>query len=114
MPSSISTVRFDGVPSSSTVSEPRRSGMVPSSITVTPGEAMRWPSSPAKADVFLRLKSPSRPCPIASCSRIPGQPGPSTTSISPAGAGTLSRFTSAWRSASCTAPCQVSGVTMRA
>ena len=31
---------------------------------------------PAKAEVPLRLKSPSRPCPIASCRRMPGQPGP--------------------------------------
>ena len=41
---------------------------------------------PANALVFLRLKSPSRPWPIASCSKMPGQPEPSTTSISPAGA----------------------------
>ncbi len=46
-----------------------------------------WPISPAKAEVFLRLKSASRPWPTASCSRTPGQPGPRTTSISPAGAG---------------------------
>ena len=39
------------------------------------------------AMVFLRLKSPSSPWPMASCSRMPGQPGPSTTVISPAGAG---------------------------
>ena len=36
MPSSISTVRPVGVPSSSIVSEPRRSACVPSSTTVTP------------------------------------------------------------------------------
>src|SRR5882724_11219505 len=88
MPSSISTVREEGVPSSSTVSEPRRSLRVPSSTTVTPGEAMRWPTRPENAEVFLRLKSPSSPWPIASCSMTPGQPGPSTTLISPAGAGT--------------------------
>ena len=73
------------------VSEPRRSGIVPSSTTVTPGEATRWPMSPAKAEVFLRLKSPSSPWPTASCSITPGQPGPSTTVISPAGAGTESK-----------------------
>ena len=33
----------------------------------------------------MRLKSPSSPWPIASCSRMPGQPGPSTTSITPGG-----------------------------
>ena len=82
-----------GVPSSSKLIEPRRSGMVPSSTTVTPGAAMRLPISPAKAEVPLRLKSPSSPWPIASCSRMPGQPGPSTTSITPAGAGSASRLT---------------------
>ena len=71
--------------------------MVPSSTTVTPGEAIRLPIRPANAEVFLRLKSPSSPWPIASCSRMPGQPEPSTTGISPAGAGRLSRLTSAWR-----------------
>ncbi len=96
-PSSISVVHWVGVPSSSMVREPRRSGRVPSSTTVTPLAAMRWPSSPAKALVFLRLKSPSSPWPMASWSRMPGQPGPSTTSISPAGAGTEPRLTRAWR-----------------
>ena len=47
----------------------------------------------------LRLKSPSSPWPIASCSRTPGQPGPSTTCISPAGAATDSRLVSACASA---------------
>ena len=61
---------------------------MPSSTTVTPGAATRWPSRPANAEVPLRLKSPSRPWPTASCSRMPGQPGPSTTSIVPAGQGT--------------------------
>ena len=40
LPSSIRTVRSVAVPSSSVVSEPRRSAMVPSSITVTSGAAM--------------------------------------------------------------------------
>ena len=35
---------------------------------------------PLKALEPLRLKSPSSPWPIASCSSTPGQPGPSTTS----------------------------------
>ncbi len=34
----------------------------------------------------MRLKSASRPCPTASWSSTPGQPGPRTTGISPAGA----------------------------
>ena len=36
MPFSISTVHWVGLPSSSTLSEPRRRAMVPSSTTVTP------------------------------------------------------------------------------
>ena len=64
----------------------------------------RWrpavPIRPAKAEVFLRLKSASSPWPTASCSRTPGQPGPSTTSISPAGASRASSCRIAWRAAS--------------
>ena len=48
----------------------------------------------------MRLKSPSSPWPTASCSMTPGQPLDSTMSNVPAGAGTASRLTSAWRSAS--------------
>ena len=54
----------------------------------------------------MRLKSPSSPWPIASCSRMPGQPGPSTTSITPAGAGSAARLTAAMRSASRATACQ--------
>ena len=54
---------------------------------------------PEKAEVPLRLKSPSSPWPTASCSSTPGQPGPSTTGISPAGAATDSRLVSACASA---------------
>src|SRR3982074_1592237 len=103
MPSSISTVRLVGVPSSSIESESRRAASVPSSTTVTPWATACRPICPAKAEVFLRLKSPSSPWPTASCSITPGQPAPSTTSISPAGAGTASRLTIAWRTASSTA-----------
>ena len=56
------------------VSEPRRSGMVPSSTTVTPLAATCCPMRPENAELPLRLKSPSRPWPIASCSRMPSQP----------------------------------------
>ncbi len=101
MPSSISTVRRVGLPSSSMLSEPRRPGSVPSSTTVTPRAATRSPMRPEKAELPLRLKSPSRPWPMASCSRMPGQPGPSTTVMLPAGAGFDSRFTSAWLTACC-------------
>src|SRR5947207_3213640 len=95
MPSSMSTVRCVGLPSSSMLSEPRRSGIVPSSTTVTPGAATRCPIRFENADVSLRLKSPSSPCPIASCSRIPGHPGPRTTVIVPAGAVERSRVAAA-------------------
>ncbi len=86
------TLRRVGTPSSSTLSEPRRLAIVPSSTTVTSSEATGWPSRPENAEVFLRLKSPSSPCPTASWSRMPGQPGPSTTVISPAGASTAPSF----------------------
>ena len=102
MPSSISTLRWLAWPSSSTLSEPRRSAMVPSSSTVTPLAATRWPTRPLKAEEPLRLKSPSNPWPIASCSKMPGQPGPSTTVISPAGAGRDSKLTRAVLTASST------------
>ncbi len=43
---------------------------------------------------------------MASCSRIPGQPAPSATSMTPAGAGTACRLTSAMRRASRAVSCQ--------
>ena len=55
---------------------------------------------PLNAETPLRLKSASRPWPTASCSRMPGQPGPSTTVISPAGASTASSWPMASRAAS--------------
>ena len=67
------------LPSSSTLSEPRRSGMCRRRPPSRPWRATRSPMRPANALEPLRLKSPSRPWPIASCSRMPGQPGPSTT-----------------------------------
>ena len=48
---------------------PSAVAVAPSSNTVTPGAATRSPIRPREgADVPLRLKSPSRPCPTASCS----------------------------------------------
>ena len=85
MPFSIKTFCCVGVPSSSTLSDPRRLPMVPSSITVHSGLATCCPMRPLKAETPLRLKSASSPCPTASCNRMPGHPGPSTTVISPAG-----------------------------
>ncbi|MNI31504.1 hypothetical protein D3C73_853900 [compost metagenome] len=61
MPSSISTVREVGVPSSSNDREPRRPAMEPSSTTVTPGAATRLPIMPVKTEEPLRWKSPSKP-----------------------------------------------------
>ena len=99
-PFSISVVHDVGVPSSSTFSEPRRSARVPSSTTVHSSLATFSPMRPENAELPLRLKSPSSPWPMASCSSTPGQPDPSTTVMVPAGAATASRFTSAWRTAS--------------
>ena len=96
----MSMVHCVGVPSSSMLSEPRRRARVPSSTTVHSAAATRSPMRLANAEVPLRLKSPSRPWPMASCSRMPGQPGPSTTVMVPAGAGCASRLTSACRTAS--------------
>ena len=101
MPPSIRTVSCVADPSSSTLSEPRRPAIVPLSTTVTFGLATGWPINPVKAEVFLRLKSASSPWPTASCSRTPGHPGPSTTCISPAGAGTAPNCRIAPRAASC-------------
>ena len=100
MPFSISTFRCVSLPSSSTLSEPRRPPMVPSSTTVQSGLATCWPIRPQNAETPLRLKSASSPCPTASCSSTPGQPGPSTTICSPAGASTASSCTIACRAAS--------------
>ncbi len=74
--------------------------MVPSSTTVQRGDATCSPTRFENAELPLRLKSPSRPCPTASWSKTPGQPGPRTTGIGPAGASTASKFTSAMRTAS--------------
>ncbi len=80
---------------------PRRFFMVPLSTTVTFSLATFLPINPANAEVFLRLKSASRPCPTASCRSTPGHPGPSTTSISPAGASAAPSCRIAVRAASC-------------
>ena len=77
------------------VNEPLRLAIVPSSTTVTFSWAIFCPIRLWNAEVFFLLKSPSKPCPIASCKIIPGHPGPNTTFISPAGAGLLSILTSA-------------------
>ena len=50
-----------GEPSSSKLIDPLLSGIVPSSITVTPLEATFFPIKSVKADVFFLLKSPSKP-----------------------------------------------------
>src|SRR6266436_3922352 len=57
MPSSISTVRLVGVPSSSIDSEPRRAAMVPSSTTVTPmaDRLVQHHAGPAGAEHHVHL-----------------------------------------------------------
>ncbi len=47
--------------------------------------------------VFLAVEVALQAVPTASWSMTPGQPGPNTTVISPAGAATASRLTIAWR-----------------
>ena len=96
----MSIFRWVGVPSSSIDKEPLQSNSVPSSTTVHKGEATFSPTRPEKVELPFRLKSPSRPCPTASCKRTPGHPGPSTTCILPAGAGFALKFTPAIRTAS--------------
>ena len=50
-------------------------------------DATLCPILPLNAETPLRLKSPSSPCPTASCNKMPGQPLPRTTGMVPAGAG---------------------------
>ena len=72
IPFSIKVVQLVGVPSSSTLKEPLRESIVPSSTTVTDSSAIFSPIRLENAEVFFLLKSPSSPCPIASCSSTPG------------------------------------------
>ena len=55
---------------------------------------------PANSDVLLRMKSASSPWPTASCSRMPLQPGASTTVCGPACASTAPSVAIACRAAS--------------
>ena len=89
------TVRLVGLPSSSIFRLPRLSGILPWSMTVTPLAATCSPIFPVNTLVCLRLKSPSKPCPTASCNNTPGQPLPNTTGITPAGAGRASKLITA-------------------
>jgi predicted Zn-dependent protease len=52
-------------------------------VDITSGKFLATcsPIFPVKTEVPLRLKSPSKPCPIASCNNTPGQPGPSVSVI---------------------------------
>ena len=67
-----------------------------------------FPTKSKNAEVFFLLKSPSRPCPIASCKSIPGHPGPKTTVCSPAGISFANNFTLACLKALLTASLQLS------
>ena len=88
--------------------DPLLFSIVPSSITVTPSAVTFSPILPEKIDVPFLLKSPSKPCPTASWSITPGQPGPNITGISPAGVGIDSRLVLAILSASFTCPFHLS------
>jgi hypothetical protein len=54
---------------------------------VTPFDATRCPHQSGEGRGLLAVEVTFKPVTYASCSMTPGQPGPSTTSISPAGAG---------------------------
>ena len=85
--------------------------MVPSSTTVTPWAATRWPSRPAKAEVPLRLKSPSSPWPTASCSMHAGPAGAQHHGPSRRpGRDRVQLAARAWRSASSATPCHLPGL----
>ena len=74
--------------------------MVPLSTMVHFSLATFSPTLPLKTELPFRLKSPSKPCPIASCKRTPGHPEPRITGIFPAGASLESSATRARRMAS--------------
>ena len=65
------------------VGRPQRRGKAEKQVVIQ-GSALTN-THPVKAELPLRLKSPSSPWPTASWRRIPGQPGARTTGIGPAG-----------------------------
>ena len=66
---------------------PHSPGMVPSSMAVTMGEAIRWPSFPANSELPNATAWASRECPQASWKITPPKPPSITTGITPAGHG---------------------------
>ena len=81
----MSTLRWAGVPSSSMAKQPHSSAIVPSSTSVTSGDATCWPSRPLNTDAPLSTRSFSRPWPQASWNSTPPPPGPMTTGRVPDG-----------------------------
>ena len=73
---------------------------MPSSTTVTSSEATRCPMRPVNAEVLLPVEVALEAVADRLVQQDAGQPGPSTTSMVPAGASTALRFTIAWRAAS--------------
>ena len=97
MPSSISTSRVVGMPSSSMFRLPHSLGRVPSSTAVTMGEAMRWPSLPANSELPKATAAASSEWPQASWKITPPKPPSITTGITPAGQGSAcSMVTACW------------------
>ena len=95
------TLRRVGTPSSSTLSEPRRLAMVPSSTTVTSSEATFWPSRPGEGRGLLAVEIALEPVAdrLVEEDARPARPE-HDRHASPAGASTAPSFITAWRTAS--------------
>ena len=99
----MSTLRCAGRPSSSIAKQPHSPPIVPSSTSVTSGDATCSPRRPANTEAPLLTRSASSPWPQASWNITPPPPGPMTTVISPDGAGrasslVIARCAAAWAS----------------
>ena len=79
---------------------PHSPGIVPSSTSVTSGEATSSPFLPRYTLAPLPTRSASRPCPQASWNSTPPLPRWMTTGSEPLGAGRAPSLVSAWRAAS--------------
>ena len=96
----MSTLRCVAWPSSSKPSVPHSPAIVPSSISVTFGEATCSPTLPAYTLAPLAMASASSPWPHASWNSTPPLPRLMTTGIVPDGAGRASSLVVAIRAAS--------------
>ena len=84
----MSTLRCAGAPSSSIASVPHSRPYVPSSTSVTSGDATSSPTWPVNTDASFSTRSASSPWPHASWNSTPPAPRCSTTGSLPDGAGT--------------------------